>query len=825
MGAAGLLGFALLLSLRDSRPADVEEKYASIRLLFQDGYLEQSQAEAEQGYNRWALSDPQWGIKFRLVEAQAMLWRGMYSDSLRVLNEVTPPATNRELSIQKLTMEGVALTRMQKFAAADLKLSQAERFCGGADAAACGEVVRARGVAAMEVGKFGDAQRLFAQSLDFARRHHDAWLEATALLNLGAASIGQEHFDEAADWTGSANRAAAALNAKDLEQTSLGNLGWAYFKLGDHERALQSFLEARKRAAALGDVLYEIKWLIASGYVDMESGKFEAARQAYQTALQSARKINSKDDIETALVVLAQTSVAEGRPDEADAYAQHALEMARESGNPDDRIDILAIQVQTAALRGDKPHAEQLLREVEAAPESQTSMKWASERAMARLYEDRGEQGAALNAYRTALATFESARAEIRNEDSRLPFLTNATRIYDDYIHFLVKQGKTDEALRAADQSRARTLAQGLGLTAQRPEVRPAALCGTEIARKAGATILFYWLGEKESYLWAMTPARTSLFTLPAQSAITPLIERYRRALLAPNLAFASTSEEGLALYRILVAPAANLIPVNGTVAVVSDGPLSLLNFETLVVQGTETNANPHYWIEDANVISAPSLYLLAAARPTQPARGKLLLLGDAVSPNPDYPDLPMAAAEMSRVRRHFAPIEETVYSRQAATSGAYLESALKGYSYIHFVAHGVASRTDPLDSAIILSRTSRAEDSFKLHARDIIRRPIDARLVTISACYGGGTRSYAGEGLVGLSWAFLRAGAHNVIGALWEASDESTPQLMDGLYQGLEDGKAPSAALREAKLALVHSQGKFREPFYWAPFQIYTGL
>jgi CHAT domain-containing protein len=77
----------------------------------------------------------------------------------------------------------------------------------------------------------------------------------------------------------------------------------------------------------------------------------------------------------------------------------------------------------------------------------------------------------------------------------------------------------------------------------------------------------------------------------------------------------------------------------------------------------------------------------------------------------------------------------------------------------------------------------------------------------------------------VGLAWAFLRAGAHNVIGALWEVSDTSTPRLMGDLYQGLQNGSPPSAALRNAKLALLHSQGEYRKPFFWAPLQIYTGL
>ena len=77
----------------------------------------------------------------------------------------------------------------------------------------------------------------------------------------------------------------------------------------------------------------------------------------------------------------------------------------------------------------------------------------------------------------------------------------------------------------------------------------------------------------------------------------------------------------------------------------------------------------------------------------------------------------------------------------------------------------------------------------------------------------------------MGLAWAFLRAGAHNVIGALWEVSDESTPRMMADLYRALGQGQPPKSALREAKLAMLHSKSEFRKPFYWAPLQIYTGL
>ncbi len=277
-------------------------------------------------------------------------------------------------------------------------------------------------------------------------------------------------------------------------------------------------------------------------------------------------------------------------------------------------------------------------------------------------------------------------------------------------------------------------------------------------------------------------------------------IERYRKTLLGLGDPLETSNADGIALYRMLVAPARDLIRPSSTVVILNDGALSQLNFETLIA----TEPSPHYWIEDATLISAQSLRLLAAAKTSERSGNKLLLVGDAVSPNPDYPDLPEAAAEMKQIEQHFPPQDETIFARERATAGSYLASAPQQFTYIHFVAHGVASRTDPLDSAIILSRSTAEEDSFKLHARDIMQHPIHARLVTISACYGSGTRSYAGEGLVGLAWAFLRAGAHNVIGALWEVSDESTPRLMGSFYQGLEEWKSARgrAAQGEARPA-----------------------
>jgi CHAT domain-containing protein len=240
------------------------------------------------------------------------------------------------------------------------------------------------------------------------------------------------------------------------------------------------------------------------------------------------------------------------------------------------------------------------------------------------------------------------------------------------------------------------------------------------------------------------------------------------------------------------------------------------LNFEALLVLAPK----PHFWIEDVTLSTASSLTLLAGKFGPMAANGKLLLVGNAVQAAPEFPVLRQAATEMEDIERYFPEPRRTVLQGPQATSTGFLDSQPGKFSYIHFVTHGTASRAHPLDSAVILSPDG---GSYKLYAWNIVKQPLSAELVTISACNSAGARAYSGEGLVGLSWAFLRAGAHNVISALWEVNDVSTARLMDKMYSELSLGKTPASALRTAKLSLLRSDSVFKKPFYWAPFQLYS--
>jgi CHAT domain-containing protein len=321
----------------------------------------------------------------------------------------------------------------------------------------------------------------------------------------------------------------------------------------------------------------------------------------------------------------------------------------------------------------------------------------------------------------------------------------------------------------------------------------------------------------EKSYLWIVGPDGTNRVTLPPAGEIDKLVGEHQKTIanvLADPLAAADTA--GDKLYRLLVAPASRWLTPGTPVIIVPDGSLHGINFETLPVDG----ARRHYWIEDTEVQIAPSLGSLAVTRPGGARAASLLLMGNATSHPPEFPSLRYASIEMSSIAKHFDTNQVQVHDGEGASPAAYRDARPDRFSFIHFTAHATANVESPLDSAVILSGQERA---YKLYARDVAEQPLKAELVTVSACRSAGERAYAGEGLVGFSWAFLRAGARRVIAGLWDVDDRSTAELMDRVYAGLRAGESPSRALRSAKLSLVRQGGSLARPYNWGPFEMFT--
>jgi CHAT domain-containing protein len=339
------------------------------------------------------------------------------------------------------------------------------------------------------------------------------------------------------------------------------------------------------------------------------------------------------------------------------------------------------------------------------------------------------------------------------------------------------------------------------------------------------STLLFYWLGPERSWAWTVTGDRISAVPLPARAEIEALVTEHQSAIqsaLSDPLQTAGSAGERL--YRTLIVPLGLSDP--GAIVIVPDGALHQVNFETLVVPDT-TDAQPtvtvaarastrRYWIEDVTLQIAPSLAMLQVA--ARPSAASLLLVGNATARPPDFPALSYAAAEMTGIRRHFPAESVTVIGGDGASPAAFKDAQPGRFGVIHFTSHAVANVESPLDSAVILSGP---DSGYKLYAREVAALPLAAELVTVSACRSAGDRAYAGEGLVGFAWAFLRAGSRRVVAGLWDVDDRSTATLMDHLYARVAAGEDPAAALREAKLALM--KGGYPRPYYWAPFELFT--
>lgn len=789
------------------------------------GDLNGSLVDVEKALNHNVGSTVEWHWRFLVLKARILISRSEYPDALKLLHDELPGSlASSDVVVRKKLMEGIAYRNVQEFEKSGRNLDDALALARSVQPQLACEVIKAIGELQVDEKKYVDADASFRQALELARKEKRPDQVAGTLVDLGRLATSEEHFSEAIDRNQIALDLSKSLDMQGLVAVVLGNTAWSYSQLGDFEKALSFFKEAAVVSERIGQIGYSFYWKtgVANSYIALHEP--DAARSLLVDTLARARRLGDTATVTLCLNALAEISLKADRLDEAANYDEEALKI-EEAGL--DHFGTLQSSILYGRIETSRRHfaqAEKLLQIVVQDATADTPSRWEAQARLAKLHDIQGLPKEAEQQYRESIDTIEAARAAITRPDLRVSFLSGGIEFYDDYVEFLIAHGRQQDALKIAELSRAQTLEEGLGAPAKTVKFSSGSLQLRQNAQRLQATLLFYWVGQKHSYLWVITPLKTKCLTLPPASEIDPAVKSYGKAIADSQDVAETELAAGEQLYATLVAPAQKLIAQNSRVILLPDGSLYSLNFETLIVPGPM----PHFWIEDVTLTTASSLSLLASGtNRVSPKQKNLLLVGDALKANEEFERLPQAEEEMQNVQRYFPESNRTVLKLEHATPSAYLGSSPERYAYLHFVTHGTASRAQPLESAVILSKEP-AGDTYKLYARDIITRHLNAELVTISACNGSGTRAYSGEGLVGLSWAFLRAGAHNVVGALWEVSNApSTAQLMDSFYKGLSRGEDPAVALREAKLSFLRvsrPNSVFKKPYYWAPFQLYTG-
>jgi CHAT domain-containing protein len=803
--------------------------YRQAYVLYVHGELEAARTAAVSARTLFtgnAANEAFWRQRFGLLEAELLLKTNHPDRALSLLDRLGPRPETMEgdLETKRLLLSSQAHYYLAQGAESDRELAAAHARAAAAHSALLGEVLWAEGIGHLDAGRLDEAAALFERSVALAEGATSddgasILLEASDLANITEVDLLSEHYDRALRSADTAVNFAEKAGARKQLQSALGKRGWAYVSLGEFELALEDFLHAEHVAEALGLTASRMGWLEDAGFAAYKLGRFEDARRYDEAALAEAGKSTARgqsDQIVNIECNLALLLYAQGDFKTAKSYSDRAAEHAQHV--TDQKVVAYAIFLEGLMTEqlGSEHDAQELLDAAwHRTPDPETRME--IEDAFGRLYARYKDASRAESWFRRAIETFEQNRAAVHEEVMRLSSFAYGDSVYRDYADFLVEAGRSVEALELLDRSRSRSLEEGLGL-----DSTPAATADPRrVAARSGGPILFYSLGP-QSYLWVITARHVELYRLPPQSEIESWVAAHRNAIERSTDLTAMAEPAAVALYDALVKPAAAEIGAGAKVYVVPDGVLHSLNFETLLAP---TPRGPQYWIEQVTLTTASSLRFLARGEPLRDEASSrdLLVIGNPVPAGDDFGALPNADSEIEHIRRHFASDRQTVITGAQAVPAAYAQTGPERYRYVHFVAHGVANRQTPLESAVILSRAPGSKE-FKLYAREVIGHPLHARLVVISACNGSGLRTYAGEGLVGLAWAFLRAGSHNVIGALWPIDDAATALLMDELYAGLAADEPPAEALRAAKLTLLHSAGVYRKPMYWSAFQLYAG-
>lgn len=271
----------------------------------------------------------------------------------------------------------------------------------------------------------------------------------------------------------------------------------------------------------------------------------------------------------------------------------------------------------------------------------------------------------------------------------------------------------------------------------------------------------------------------------------TAMLERSTRRVLA------ALYDELVAPLELLLERAASDVPDDvPKLAVVPHGPLHQVPFHALFDGG-------RYLIERFEVSYAPSatVYSLCQERETREPE-KAVVFGV------DDPLIPAATAEAETVAGLF-PGAELLLGEIATIEN--LRNTAPKSGTLHLACHGLFRSDNPMFSALEL------HDGW-LIAADAMSLELSGSLVTLSACESGRSEVIGGDEVLGLTRAFLGAGAATLVVSLWLVQDGTTAELMGGLYERLGNGEGRAAALRAAQLELKE---KHPHPYFWAPFVV----
>ncbi|MDE3167770.1 MAG: CHAT domain-containing protein [Acidobacteriota bacterium] len=807
-----LAGALLLAGCTRPAPENASALYPRVEADIEAGELLRAGEGADRGRALAAAGhDPLLEWRFRLQQANILLFSRRAESCLTTLDGAIPDAPAfAPVAAECELLRARAFSMLHRDAETDAALENARRTAEAAHSTeVLAKIESVNGILLENRQHYPESDAALLRARALARTVGSPYLEAGILVNLGFNRLRTSRLDEAAGYFEEALRLAGPQRAALYSVAQL-NLASCYANLGELDRAVAIGQQAVARLEHTGAKAFLANALGELGRDYLLAGDPRQGASYMDRALTIALEINAARDAAVWASNLSNLYCDLGDLPRAESLNQESIRLRTANNYPVlyyNRLNAARI----AAARGDRAEAARLFHQAMKDSRDDPSVTWEAEEGLGTLALAARQPAEASRHFEAAVSLVERTRGGLESTEFKLPFLTRLIGLYRRYVDALLAQGETERALAVADSSRGQVLAERSGAGPVR-RLPPDAFHA--IARNSHAVLLSYWLGADRSHAWVVTAGETHHVELAPAREIEPLVAAYQEAVERQLADPARTRlPAGERLFALLIEPVRRWLPKGSYVIVAPDGVLHGLNLESLPVPGDP----PHYWLEDVTVAIAPSLAMIREHPRANPNPSpRLLLIGDPAEQERGYPPLAYAAGEIAAVEHDFGPPRTVVIRGAQATPQAWKTAAPAGYAAIHFTAHATANRESPLDSAVLLS-------GGKLYAHDVMATPLQADLVTVSACRGVGARLYSGEGLVGFAWAFLHAGARHVIAGLWDVNDQSTSRLMDVLYRELAAGRGPAEALHAAKLALAGSRNNLRKPYYWAPFQLYT--
>lgn len=745
------------------------------------------------------------------------------------------------------------------------------------------------GKAQLELGAASYLLGDYARSLKFYEHSRATFQEIdfksgvqTVFDAIGTVYGTQGNYAQAADYFKRSITLAESINNNEGIALSTNNLGVIYFFQGNYQGALENYQRSLKIAEDIGDKNTIALNFNNLGITHFARGDNEKSLEYSKKSLALAEQIGDKERISESLNNIAKTLNKTGNLAEAVTTVERAIVIAQQIKQLDRLSEAYVtagkIYLSLKRFNNAKNHFDQAITILERlrsriAVEEQSKSLFLSDKVTPyhRMIDLLQREGRVSEAFgyaekakgRVLLDVLQGTKSQI------MKLMTGAEkekgRRLKKAVSNITVEMLAEENKEKPDQKLLVELNQQLQKARQKeedfltrtyaahPELERRDAVANTITLDRTNDLLKNQSAVALEYVWAED--YVGLFVITANDkSQRPMVKYFRFEISPKDLAkliedFVKAVRErranfdvlGRKLYEILVAPAAGEIAEKKVLCVIPDGSIWKVPFQAL-------QNGDRYLLENHTVFSAPSLSVLDAAqklavRPIKPAGEVLAFANPSFSAKVEsrredaghvnergkkLTPLPEAEKEGRAIVRMYKG-KSRLYMRAGARESRF-KSEASDYKILHFATHGFLDDVSPMYSYLVLATNSANQDEDGLlTANEIMSLDLNADTAILSACETALGEYRAGEGVIGMTWAFLAAGVPTIVSSQWSVETVSTTQMMTEYHRalknsrssfGLEKGALKAEDLRQAQLKLLKNE-KYSLPYYWAAFNV----